>query len=111
MPKNLADHPWLVQTYGKVEWCVRGVYDSYIGWFDGLPRNLRPLHHADISRNTIRLAGGAKNVAKEIHAAIEDSVKCNDDIECIHNSLQWALQLVDNLLAGSIADDKTVLDR
>ena len=31
LPKALARHPWLVETYGRVEWCVRGVYNAYIG--------------------------------------------------------------------------------
>ena len=43
LPKHLADHPWLKQTYGTVEWASRGVYNTYIGWFDGEPKHLRPL--------------------------------------------------------------------
>lgn len=110
LPKQLADHSWLVQTYGKVEWCVRGVYGAYIGWFDGAARNLRPLHHAEHSKHIVKLAGGVKNVALDIHRTIEESKNCHEDLDCIHNNLQWALQLTDNLLAAKLPDDITVLD-
>ena len=66
LPKNLAEHPWLVQTYGTVEWCVKGIYGEHIGWFDGNARNLKPLHFKDESKNIIELAGGTKNVALHI---------------------------------------------
>lgn len=110
LPKQLAEHPWLPQTYGRVEWAVRGVYDAYIGWFDGHSRNLRPLHHTEYSQNIVRLTGGAKIIAAEIHTAIEESINCKKNIDCIHNKLQWALQLIDNVLAANLPDDFSVLD-
>ena len=35
LPPYLADHPYLQEFYGTVEWSVKGVYCNYIGWFNG----------------------------------------------------------------------------
>ena len=35
LPKHLAESPWLVQTYGKVEWAVKGKFHMHsIVWLD-----------------------------------------------------------------------------
>lgn len=33
LPPHLADHPYLVEYYGTVEWSVKAVYHGYMGWF------------------------------------------------------------------------------
>ena len=33
LPSHLADHPYLVEYYGTVEWSVKAVYHGYLGWF------------------------------------------------------------------------------
>ena len=70
------------------------------GWFDGAPRNLRPLHFRQYSDNIVRLLGMRK-IADDIHESIEQSLECSNEIDCIHSKLQWALGLVDNVLYSS----------
>ena len=63
-----------------------GIYDSYIGWFDGISKNLRPLSFKKYSENILELAGIEK-IAMKIHEAIEKSKNCDEDLECIHSRL------------------------
>lgn len=43
LPKHLADHPWLGELYGRVDWSVRAIATSYIGFFSGNANELHPL--------------------------------------------------------------------
>ena len=38
-----AEHPFLQELYGTVEWSVKGVYCNYIGWYTGkkVPQSLK----------------------------------------------------------------------
>merc|ERR1719454_356254 len=94
LPKHLAEHPWLKQTYGTVEWASRGVYNTYIGWFDGEPKHLRPLKQSDKSRRTVELVGGPAQIANAIRIQQQKSIDCLGQIDCIQVELQWALELV-----------------
>jgi alkyl sulfatase BDS1-like metallo-beta-lactamase superfamily hydrolase len=47
LPPHLAEHPWLQEVYGTVAWSVRGIYDGYLGWFDGDAVHIDPLPPAD----------------------------------------------------------------
>ena len=33
LPPHLANHPYLIEYYGTVEWSVKAVYHGYLGWF------------------------------------------------------------------------------
>ena len=35
MPKRLKDHPYLQEFYGTFDWSIRGIFNSYLGWFSG----------------------------------------------------------------------------
>ena len=35
LPPYLAEHPFLQEFYGTVEWSAKGVYCNYIGWYNG----------------------------------------------------------------------------
>jgi len=78
LPTKLAEHPWLDQTYGTVEWATRGIFNTYIGWFDGEAQNLRPLKKIDQSENIIRLAGGPIRVVDEIWNSQLEAQDCQD---------------------------------
>jgi len=43
LPPHLASHPWLGEYYGTVAWSVRGIYDGYVGWFNGDASSLHPM--------------------------------------------------------------------
>ena len=80
---------------------MRGVYSAYIGWFDGLPRNLRPLHPKVSSPKILKLAG-KEAIVQHLLESIQAGQSCSNSA-CAHENLQWALELVDILLySGSL---------
>ncbi len=58
-------------AYGKVSWSVRGIYEGYVGWFDGDPATMyaEPPSEADVE--LVRMAGGAEAVAKRAREMID----------------------------------------
>jgi alkyl sulfatase BDS1-like metallo-beta-lactamase superfamily hydrolase len=51
------------ETYGKISWSVRGIYEGYVGWFDGNPSTMfGPPSQA--YPEMVRLAGGPESVAR-----------------------------------------------
>jgi alkyl sulfatase BDS1-like metallo-beta-lactamase superfamily hydrolase len=80
------------ESYGKLTWSIRGIYEGYAGWFDMNPTTMYetppPLAYADV----VRLAGGPDAVAK---LAIE-RVSQGEPAE--------ALRLTDMALAADVAN-------
>ncbi|MCE9546726.1 MAG: MBL fold metallo-hydrolase [Planctomycetia bacterium] len=105
LPEHLRSHPYLQETYGKVTWGVRGIYEGYLGWFDGNPTRLAPLATADYAARMTELAGGPARIELQIVAALE------------RGEPQWAAELCDLLLPLRPQDDRlrhwkaTALDR
>jgi alkyl sulfatase BDS1-like metallo-beta-lactamase superfamily hydrolase len=58
-------------AYGKVSWSVRGIYESYVGWFDGNPASMYDTPPSATSADLVQLAGGAEIVAKRASALVE----------------------------------------
>ena len=54
LPANLD----VGESYGKVSWSVRGIYEGYAGWFDGNPATMYAMPEKDIVGDLIALAGG-----------------------------------------------------
>ena len=50
------------ETYGKISWSVRGIYEGYVGWFDGNPASMFGTPAAAYDE-IVRLAGGPAKVA------------------------------------------------
>lgn len=94
LPPHLREHPYLQQRYGKIPWAARGIYEGYLGWFDGNPTHLQPLPPTDRADRMLRLAGGRAGV----EAAIEAALKNHDP--------QWACELCDVLLALAPEDPR-----
>lgn len=92
LPERYRELDYLRPYYGHPDWGVRSIFSGYLGWFDGNPTNLFPLTPEDEARRVMDLAGGRQGLERAIDAAIESG----DD--------QWALQLVDHLLALSPTD-------
>ena len=65
------------EAYGWVSWSVRGIYEGYMGWFDGDPVNMYAESPRSIYPDLVSLAGGAKQVISlaEQHLSEGDSVK------------------------------------
>src|SRR5207247_3309084 len=78
------------ESYGKLTWSVRGIYEGYAGWFDGNPATMfgdRTEAYSDV----VALAGGATAVAGRARSlAADDPVR--------------ALQLTDIALAAEPAN-------
>jgi alkyl sulfatase BDS1-like metallo-beta-lactamase superfamily hydrolase len=62
------------ESYGKISWSVRGIYEGYVGWFDGNPSTMfGPASQA--YPEMVRLAGGVEAVARRASAlAVSDPV-------------------------------------
>lgn len=53
------------EGYGKISWSVRGIYESYAGWFSGDPATMFPQGRESVSGSLVKLAGGPKAIAGE----------------------------------------------
>ncbi len=87
LPTHLANDPYLVQYYGRVEWAVRNIFSGYMGWYDGNPTTLRPLSNSAEAERFVALAGGVKRVEKALRKALRGG------------DYQWAAELSDRLIA------------
>jgi alkyl sulfatase BDS1-like metallo-beta-lactamase superfamily hydrolase len=52
------------ESYGKLSWSVRGIYEGYVGWFDLNPATMYEKPAASVYTDLVKLAGGAESVAK-----------------------------------------------
>jgi alkyl sulfatase BDS1-like metallo-beta-lactamase superfamily hydrolase len=51
------------EGYGKVSWSVRGIYEGYVGWFDGNPATMYSASPNAADAELVKMAGGAAPVA------------------------------------------------
>ncbi|MEM9540465.1 MAG: alkyl/aryl-sulfatase [Cyanobacteria bacterium P01_E01_bin.42] len=87
LPAELATKSYLQETYGTIPWTVRGIYNHYLGWFDGNPTHLFPLSPEKKAQKIAQLAGGKEELWQVTQKAFEDG------------NYQWVLQLTDYLMA------------
>ena len=87
LPPDLADNPLLGEYYGNVSWSVRAIFSGIIGWFDGNPTHMNPLHPAERAAQIADLAGGADVLFLRAEAALADGLA------------QWAAELCDMCIA------------
>ena len=52
------------ESYGKLSWSVRGIYEGYVGWFDLNPATMYEKPAASVYPDLVKMAGGAEAVAK-----------------------------------------------
>jgi uncharacterized sulfatase len=94
LPAALAEKPHLREYYGRVDFAVRAYFVGTMGWFDGNPTSLAPLAPDDEAARFIKIAGGETAVWEAIEKARADG------------DHQWALQLVDRLIAAGSAPEE-----
>lgn len=70
----------LSQSFGRVDWSVRGIYDGYAGWFDGNPTTMYDLPVSSVYPDIVKLAGGPEPLAK---LAME-KVNAGKPVEALH---------------------------
>jgi alkyl sulfatase BDS1-like metallo-beta-lactamase superfamily hydrolase len=86
LPPHLAKHPYLQEYYGKVEWSVRGVFNGYLGWFDGDAANLEPVDPDERAAGMASLAGGAGDLQRAAREALDEE------------QYEWAAELATHLI-------------
>lgn len=52
------------ESYGKLSWSIRGIYEGYVGWFDMNPATMYEQPASSVYPDLVRLAGGADRLAK-----------------------------------------------
>jgi alkyl sulfatase BDS1-like metallo-beta-lactamase superfamily hydrolase len=85
------------ESYGKLSWSVRGIYEGYVGWFDLNPATMYETPASAIYPDLVTLAGGPDNVVK----LATERVREGRAVE--------ALRLTDVVLAGE-AGNKAALE-
>ena len=60
------------EAYGWVSWSVRGIYEGYMGWFDGQPVTMFDQSPQSVYGDLVRLAGGAEAVAAVAQQQMND---------------------------------------
>ncbi|MEU4418296.1 alkyl sulfatase dimerization domain-containing protein [Nocardia salmonicida] len=71
LPAALAASEWLGDFYGGVPHSVREIYVGELGWFDGDPTTLAPIHAVEASRRYLALMGGRDRVVEEAKTVAE----------------------------------------
>jgi alkyl sulfatase BDS1-like metallo-beta-lactamase superfamily hydrolase len=61
---HLPDRLAVGESYGKLTWSIRGIYEGYAGWFDMNPASIYDTPPSAIYPDLVRLAGGPAAVAK-----------------------------------------------
>ena len=51
------------ESYGKLTWSIRGIYEGYVGWFDLNPVTMYETPVSSVYPELVKLAGGADAVA------------------------------------------------
>jgi alkyl sulfatase BDS1-like metallo-beta-lactamase superfamily hydrolase len=65
--KNWSNHGY----YGSFKFASRGVYQRYMGFYDGHPANLDPLPPADLARHYVDAMGGSDAILTKARGAYE----------------------------------------
>jgi alkyl sulfatase BDS1-like metallo-beta-lactamase superfamily hydrolase len=66
------------ESYGKLTWSIRGIYEGYAGWFDGNPSTMYGSAR-DAYGEIVALAGGADAVAAKARA-----LAATDPVRALH---------------------------
>ena len=87
LPAHLANHPNLVQYYGRQEWAIRNIFNGYLGWFDGNATTLCPLPVKTEAEKFAAAVGGVARLEKLARTALAEK------------DYQWCAELCDRLIA------------
>lgn len=68
---QLPDALELPQTYGRVDWSVRGIVSGYAGWFDGDASTMLGVRSAHALQRLVPLAGGTDRIAAEAQRSLK----------------------------------------
>jgi alkyl sulfatase BDS1-like metallo-beta-lactamase superfamily hydrolase len=68
------------ESYGKLSWSIRGIYEGYVGYFDLNPATMYELAPSSVYPDVVKLAGGPDGVAK----IALDRVQAGRAVEALH---------------------------
>lgn len=91
LPQHLSGLHYTEEFYGQVDWSVKGIYTSNLGWFDGRPEKLYPVNVREASLREVTLMGGPAKVMEMADEALQA-----DD-------LRWAVHLLAKLSDSGLA--------
>jgi len=92
LPPTLAEHPYLLEFYGSVDWSVRAVFSHYLGCGQTQTPHVH-LRSEELSERLVRLAGGVENCLEQAKDAADKG------------ELKWALKMADVVLDCRHNDD------
>jgi alkyl sulfatase BDS1-like metallo-beta-lactamase superfamily hydrolase len=92
LPPHLANHPWLGDLYGGPRHSAKQVFYGEMGWFDGDPTTLLPLHTSDSSLRYVELMGGKEKVMQAARAAFAEG------------EFQWSAELATHAVRVDLDD-------
>ena len=98
MPDILKNNEYLQEYYGTIDWSIRGIFTSYLGWFDGDTVNLFPLSLQDKGNYIIKLMNN--DIDKILSVANEHLINNNH----IRNNCQWSLELSTLIIHSDLAN-------
>jgi len=70
----------LSESFGKVSWSVRGIYDGYAGWFDMNPSTMYEVPPSSVYPDLVRAAGGPDPL---VRLALE-KLEAGRPVEALH---------------------------
>ncbi|MFD9903405.1 alkyl/aryl-sulfatase [Streptomyces sp. NPDC059063] len=88
LPASLADHWYTRGYYGSVSHDLKGVYQRYLGWFDGNPAHLWTYPQAEAGRRYVEAIGGPDAVVRQAQAAYDGG------------DYRWAAELLNHVVFG-----------
>ena len=68
------------ESYGKLSWSIRGIYEGYVGYFDTNPATMYEAPASSIYPDLVKLAGGADAVAR----VAMDRAQAGQAVEALH---------------------------
>jgi alkyl sulfatase BDS1-like metallo-beta-lactamase superfamily hydrolase len=92
LPKHLINHPWLGNLYGGIRHSAKQVFVGELGWFDGDPTTLNPIHSSEASKRYVKLMGGKNKVMGSAKKAAEAG------------DYQWAAELATHVIRVDLND-------
>ena len=68
------------ESYGKLTWSIRGIYEGYVGWFDLNPVTMYEAPASSVYPDVVKLAGGPDAVA----ALAIERTQTGDAVAALH---------------------------
>lgn len=59
------------ESYGRLTWSIRGIYEGYVGWFDGEVANMYEIPASAVDAELVTMAGGPDKVAQRAGTLLE----------------------------------------